>query len=65
MKSNKFPQGWNEERLKKVLVHYENQSEDDAVSEDEAVFEKHVPTVMQIPKELVPIVRELIAKHQA
>jgi hypothetical protein len=33
-----FPQGWDEERVRKVLAHYENQSEDEAVAEDEAAY---------------------------
>ena len=30
--SKKFPRGWNEDRIKKVIEHYETQSEDDAVN---------------------------------
>jgi hypothetical protein len=40
MRQSKFPPGWNEERVKKVLAHYENQSEEEAVAEDAATFEK-------------------------
>ena len=31
MKSN-FPPGWDEERVKKVLQHYESQAEEEAVA---------------------------------
>lgn len=65
MKQNHFPPGWDEERVRKVLAHYEEQTEDEAVAEDEATFEDQKQTVMEIPNELVPAVRELIAKHQA
>lgn len=65
MKQSKFPPGWDEERVKRVLVHYESQTEEEAVAEDEAAFEALDQTVMEIPVELVPKVRELIAKHQA
>ena len=34
-----FPRGWDEERVRKVLTHYENQSDDQAVAEDEAAYE--------------------------
>jgi len=37
MKQNKFPAGWSEERVKRVLALYEEQSEEEAVAEDEAV----------------------------
>jgi len=65
MKQSKFPPGWNSERVKRVLAHYESQSEEDAVAEDEAAFETVGQTVMEVPTELVPTIRELIAKHQA
>jgi hypothetical protein len=35
-KQQKFPSGWNEKRVRKVLAHYENQTEDEAVAEDDA-----------------------------
>ena len=65
MRQNVFPSGWDEERVRKVLAHYEEQTEDEAMAEDEAAFEDSTQTVMEVPNELVPAVRELIAKHQA
>jgi hypothetical protein len=65
MKQSKFPPGWDEERVKRVLAHYEFQTEEEAVAEDESSFEALEQTVMEIPTELVPKVRELIAKHRA
>jgi hypothetical protein len=38
MKKNKFPQGWDETRVKKVLTHYEDQSEEEAFSEDAEAY---------------------------
>lgn len=61
--SNKFPRGWNENRVQKVIKHYDSQSEEDAVSEDEAAYEHDGQTIMEIPSELVPKVRDLIAKN--
>lgn len=61
-KQGKFPPGWDEERVKRVLEHYESQSEDEAVAEDEAAYEDPGQTFMEIPNELVPAVRELLAK---
>jgi len=65
MRQSKFPQGWDEKRVRDVLAHYESQSEEEAVAEDEAAFEARDQTVMDIPTELVPAVRKLIAKHNA
>ena len=64
MRQNKFPPGWDLERVKKVLSHYESQSEEEAVAEDEATFETPGQTVMEVPTELVPEIRKLIAKHK-
>ena len=63
-KQNKFPPGWDEKRVRKVLARYEQQTEDEAVAEDEAAFESRTQTVMEVPNELVPAVRELIAKQK-
>lgn len=65
MKSTKFPPGWNEARVRDVLTHYEEQSDDEAVAEDEAAYELTTHTVMEVPVELVPEIRELIAKRRA
>lgn len=62
---NKFPKGWNENRVNKVLSHYEKQTEEEAVEEDEAAFKNRTETVIEVPIKLVSKVRELIAKYQA
>jgi hypothetical protein len=64
MKQNQFPLGWDEERVRRVLAHYEEQTEEEAVAEDEAAFEDQTQTIMEVPMELVPAIRELLAKHQ-
>ena len=65
MSQAKFPDGWDEERVRQVLQHYETQSDDQAVAEDEAAWESTTHTVMEVPVDLVPEVRNLIAKKQA
>ncbi len=63
MKQSKFPPNWDEKRVQQVIAHYEAQTEDEAVAEDEVAFLDSSQTVIAIPKELIPVVRELIAKH--
>jgi len=65
MKKNVFPHGWSEEKVRKILRHYENQTEEEAVAEDEASFRHRNQTFMEIPKKLVSSVRQLLAKHAA
>ena len=64
MKQNRFPPGWDEERVRKVLLHYEEQAEDETVAEDEAAFEDQTQKVMEVPTALVPAIRELLARYQ-
>jgi hypothetical protein len=65
MKENRFPPGWNEQRVREVLDHYEGQTEEEAVAEDEAGFEDEPETIMKVPTQLVPAVRQLIGKHDS
>ena len=62
MSQDTFPSGWDEEKVRRVLAHYEEQAEVDALLEDEAGIESS-ETVMSVPHDLVPKVRELIAKR--
>jgi hypothetical protein len=61
-KKNKFPLGWNEARVRRVLDYYENQPDEAAAAEDDALFGKPKHTLMQIPVKLVPAVRKLLKK---
>ena len=65
MKLNEFPPGWDEARVRSVIAHYEQQTEEEAVAEDEAAFQDESSTLMAVPNELVPVVLELIDKHAA
>lgn len=65
MKPTKYPEGWDEARVKRVLAHYEQQSDDEAVAEDEAAYESTTHTAMEVPVDMVPAVRELLAKRRA
>lgn len=62
MKRNRYPQGWNARRVKRVLEHYERQTDDEAVAEDEA-RQTSGDVMMSVPGELVAVVRELIDQH--
>ena len=67
MRHSKFPPGWDEERVRKVLAHYESQTEEEAVAEDEAAFEKFYDNraMINVPAErIVPeIVNGIRAKY--
>ena len=54
---NRFPEVWDEERIHRVLHHYDSQAEDEAALEDAT------QTLMKIPNELVGPVRALLSQH--
>lgn len=54
MKQSKLPRGWDKQRVQRVLDHYEFQSED----------ENETSTLMEVPRDLVPKVRELVGGHK-
>jgi hypothetical protein len=62
---NRFPAGWDEERVQRVLERYEAQTDEEAVAEDEAAFESTTHTSMEVPVDLVPAVRQLIAGRRS
>jgi hypothetical protein len=64
-KQDRFPPGWNEARVRRVLALYESQSDTEAVADDEAAYRSTTTTVMKIPVKLVPAVRALLAKRRA
>ena len=60
MDRHKYPAGWNKQRVQEVLDHIETRTEEETIAEDEAAFEQDY-TAMQVPRKLVPVVRQLIA----
>ena len=60
---NKYPPGWDLERVHRLIQHYESQTDEEAIAEDEAAFDDPTKTVMDIPTELVASVRALLAEH--
>ena len=61
----RFPPGWDEQRVREVLAHYEGQTEDEQFAEIEAAWDAEGVTLMAVPTELVPEVRALIARKQS
>lgn len=63
--TSRYPAGWDAERVRRVLEHYEQQTDDEAVAEDEAAAEQPDETFVQVPSGLVPKVRQLIARYRS
>ena len=58
MKNNEFPKGWDSKRVERILNQYEPTLNDQA-------FKTVRKNVMEVPAELVPFVRELIADFES
>jgi hypothetical protein len=58
--TNQLPPGWDEERVRRVITHYEKQTDQQAVAEDDAVFKSGRRTVVEVPAELMPVIRGLL-----
>lgn len=63
-KQNRFPPGWDEARVKEVLAHYDNQTEDEQFAEIEAAGMGENITLIPVPTELVPDVQALLARQK-
>jgi len=50
--------------VRDVLEHYESQTEEEAVAEDEAAFRRRDQAVMVVPKGLVPAITKLITREE-
>ena len=64
MKRTHFPAGWDAARVRRVLDHYERQTEAEAVAEDEASLRLRDQAVMVVPKRLVPEITRLIERRR-
>jgi hypothetical protein len=64
MRDQKLPPGWSEERVRQVISHYEDETEDEQFAEIEAAREADGTTTMAVPTELVPEVQALIARSK-
>jgi hypothetical protein len=62
MSKQQFPSGWDEARVQRLIEHYDQMTDDELVAEDEAALEAEGKTVMVVPTELVPAIRDLIAR---
>ena len=60
---NRYPKGLNRQKVQAIIDHYENQTEEQAVAEDEAAYHSNSITMMGVPVKLVPKIQKMIARH--
>jgi hypothetical protein len=65
MNGHRFPPGWDEDRVNRLLAHYEEVSEAELTAEDEwAAQEQSGQTVITVPEDLLPAIRQLLASRE-
>lgn len=60
---NRYPKVWDRQRVEAVIAHYENQTDDQAVAEDQAAYDSTNSTMIQVPLKLVPAVLKVLARY--
>jgi hypothetical protein len=58
-----YPKGWDQKRADAIARYYENQSDEQAVAEDEAAYQAEGFAMIQVPLKLVPAVQKLLARR--
>ncbi len=65
MNEQRFPESWDEQRVKQLIAELDAQTEEEWLAVYEAAHEAKEITWMAVPTELVPEVRALIASKQS
>jgi hypothetical protein len=66
MSESRFPAGWDAARVQRLIDNYESLSEEEQVAEDEAAAgEQKGQVVITVPEELLPVIRQLLARHKS
>ncbi len=66
MIEQRFPPGWDEQRVQRLLAELDSRTEDEWVAADEAAAaEQDDQTVITVPVGLLPEIRRLLAAHKS
>jgi hypothetical protein len=59
---NQYPPGWNRTKVRRLIAHYEGQTDEQAIAEAEASYRRRDSAWIQVPLKLLPEVRRILAK---
>lgn len=66
MNEQRFPKGWDEQRVQKLLAEIDARTEEEWVAADEAAAaEGEEQAVVTVPTSLLPEIRRLLASHKS
>ena len=63
MTEQRYPPGWDADRVKRLIDHYDHLTDEEMIAEDEAATESENVSMIAVPKALVEQVRALIARE--
>jgi hypothetical protein len=65
MNKRRFPKGWDEERVKRLIAELDARTDDEWIAADEAAAsDGGDQAVITVPIALLPEIRRLLAAHQ-
>ncbi len=65
MNEQRFPKGWDEQRVRSLITELDARTEDEWIAADEAATaEDDDQAVVTVPLSLLPEVRRLLATHK-
>jgi hypothetical protein len=65
MKKQRFPKGWNEQRVKQLIAELDARSDEEWIAADEAAAAGgDDQAVITVPASLLPEIRRLLASHK-
>ncbi|QDV33942.1 hypothetical protein [Tautonia plasticadhaerens] len=65
MSEQRFPKGWDDRRVQRLIAELDSQTDDEwAAADEEAATEGEQQAVVTVPAALLPEVRRLLATHK-
>ena len=66
MTEQRFPKGWDEQRVKRLLTELDSRTDEEWIAADEAAAaEGDDQAVVTVPTALLPEIRRLLALHKS
>jgi hypothetical protein len=66
MNEQRFPKGWDEQRVKNLIAELDSRTDEEWIAADEAAAADNAEqTVITVPTSLLPEIRRLLAAHKS
>ena len=65
MNEQRFPKGWDEQRVKRLIAELDARTDEEWIAADEAAADSGDQAVMTVPTALLPEIRRLLASQKS